>query len=170
MRERKRAQVCAAIPTRREQEGALWAVEGVGRGRGERKDFGTSYGWISASRARSGRSAAVSMTTRVGRNCPAPFRSGADRAILGIVHSPVPYSISCGRGRVKGTRMSKSTRNSGTAWTPQDDRMLQELAAQNTPTRVIGLKLGRTPAAIYTHASETGVSLKPTNQSPYGRK
>lgn len=65
--------------------------------------------------------------------------------------------------------MSKSTRNSGTPWTPQDDAMLRQLAAQNTPTRVIGLKLGRTPAAIYTHASEMGVSLKPTNQAPYNR-
>jgi len=66
--------------------------------------------------------------------------------------------------------MSKSTRNSGKPWTPQDNQKLQELAAQNTPTRVIGLKLGRTEAAVYTHASENGISLKPTNQSPYDRK
>ncbi len=44
------------------------------------------------------------------------------------------------------------------------------LASKNTPTRVIGLKLGRTEGAIYNKASELGVSLKPTNQSPYGTK
>lgn len=44
------------------------------------------------------------------------------------------------------------------------------LASKNTPTRVIGLKLGRSEAAIYSKASEQGVSLKPTNQSPYGTK
>ena len=66
--------------------------------------------------------------------------------------------------------MSKSNRNSGTAWSPADRRELGQLAAQNTPTRVIGLKLGRTPAAVQTQASQQGTSLKPTNQSPYNRR
>lgn len=64
--------------------------------------------------------------------------------------------------------MSKSTRNSGNAWTSADDAQLRKLARENTPTRVIGLKLGRTESAVYSRASELGVSLKPTNQSPYG--
>jgi hypothetical protein len=66
--------------------------------------------------------------------------------------------------------MAKSTRNTGKSWTPGDIQKLRDLAAGNTPTRVIGLKLGRTPGAVYTKASEKGVGLKPTNQSPYGRK
>ena len=66
--------------------------------------------------------------------------------------------------------MSRSTRNSGKAWTSQDDRYLQQLASQNTPTRVAGFKLGRTEDAIYTHASKLGISLGPTNQSPYNRR
>ncbi len=66
--------------------------------------------------------------------------------------------------------MSKSTRNSGKPWTPADDNQLKQLADGNTPTRVIGIKLGRTENAIYSHASEMGVSLKPTNQAPYGTK
>lgn len=66
--------------------------------------------------------------------------------------------------------MSKSTRNTGKSWTPSNDQQLKQLAKENTPTRVIGLKLGRTPAAVSTHASEIGVSLKPTNQSPYNRQ
>jgi hypothetical protein len=39
-----------------------------------------------------------------------------------------------------------------------------------TPTRVAGLKLGRSENAVRAKASEVGVSLKPTNQSPYNRK
>lgn len=66
--------------------------------------------------------------------------------------------------------MSKSTRNSGTAWSPADRQHLDRLAAQNTPTRVIGLKLGRTPAAVQSQASKQGTSLKPTNQRPYNRR
>lgn len=64
--------------------------------------------------------------------------------------------------------MSKSTRNTGKAWTPSDVKQLKSLAKENTPTRVIGLKMGRTEGAVYAKASEKGVSLKPTNQSPYG--
>ena len=66
--------------------------------------------------------------------------------------------------------MSKSTRNTGKPWTPADNKQLKELAKENTPTRVIGLKLGRTADAVSTHASGLGVSLKPTNQSPYNRQ
>lgn len=66
--------------------------------------------------------------------------------------------------------MSKPPSNHNKPWTPAADRQLGQLAAGNTPTRVIGLKMGRTPASIYGHASEIGVSLKPTNQSPYGTK
>jgi hypothetical protein len=66
--------------------------------------------------------------------------------------------------------MPKYTRNTGKEWTPAQDRELRQLARENTPTRVIGLKLGRTEGAVRTHAASEGVSLKPTNQSPYNRK
>lgn len=66
--------------------------------------------------------------------------------------------------------MTKSTRNSGQPWTSKDVAQLKELASENTPTRVIGLKLGRTPGAVSNRASQENVSLKPTNQSPYNRK
>lgn len=65
--------------------------------------------------------------------------------------------------------MAKSTRNTGKAWSKTDVGQLKKLAKENSPTRVIGLKLGRTPSAVYSKASETGTSLKPTNQSPYNR-
>ncbi len=66
--------------------------------------------------------------------------------------------------------MSKSTRNTGKSWTSTEVTQLKSLASKNTPTRVIGLKLGRTPGAVQTKASNKGISLKPTNQSPYSRK
>lgn len=66
--------------------------------------------------------------------------------------------------------MAKKPPNAGTAWTPAQKQQLEKLADQNTPTRVIGLKLGRTPDAVSNQASKQGVSLKPTNQSPYGTK
>lgn len=66
--------------------------------------------------------------------------------------------------------MPKSTRNTGKQWTGSDVAQLRQLAKQNTPTRVIGLKLGRTEDAVRTKASQENVSLKPTNQSPYNRK
>ena len=59
-------------------------------------------------------------------------------------------------------------KNSGKAWTPAQNQQLRSLAKGNTPTRVAGLKLGRTPSAVQSQASKLGVSLKPTNQSPYG--
>jgi hypothetical protein len=64
--------------------------------------------------------------------------------------------------------MSKSTRNSGNAWSESDEKKLADLAKHNTPTRVIGLKLGRTENSIYSKASQLNISLGPTNQSPYG--
>jgi hypothetical protein len=66
--------------------------------------------------------------------------------------------------------MSKSTSNNTKPWTPGDVKQLKELAGGNTPTRVIGLKLKRSAAAVYAKASEKGVSLAPTNQPPYGTK
>ena len=66
--------------------------------------------------------------------------------------------------------MSKSNRNSGKEWTSQDVSNLRSLAKGNTPTRVIGLKLGRTEGSVYTKASEKSITLGPTNQSPYNRR
>jgi hypothetical protein len=66
--------------------------------------------------------------------------------------------------------MTKTPPNHGKQWSKQDISQLKTLAKENTPTRVLGLKLGRTPEAVQAKASEIGVSLKPTNQSPYNRK
>jgi hypothetical protein len=66
--------------------------------------------------------------------------------------------------------MPKYNRNSGKPWQPSEIGMLRNLAGQNTPTRVIGLKLGRTEAAVRTKASQQGISLEPHNRSPYNRR
>lgn len=68
------------------------------------------------------------------------------------------------------TMPTKSTRNTGKGWTREEVSELRALAKQNTPTRVIGLKLGRTENSIRSKASSEGISLKPTNQSPYNRR
>lgn len=61
-------------------------------------------------------------------------------------------------------------KNHGEPWTEADVRRLRQLAAGNTPTRVIALQMGRTPEAISSEASREGITLKPTNQSPYNRR
>lgn len=59
-----------------------------------------------------------------------------------------------------------STRNVGKTWTKDDISQLRELAKEKTtPLRIIGLKLGRSPNAIRTKASEKGISLRRTNES-----
>lgn len=66
--------------------------------------------------------------------------------------------------------MPKKPVNAGKDWTQQDVNHLRELANGNTPTRVIGLKTGRTESSVRSEAAKLGISLKPVNQSPYNRK
>ena len=66
--------------------------------------------------------------------------------------------------------MAKTPRNHGKQWTRSDASQLRQLAKENTPTRVMGIKLERTPGAVQQKASELDISLKPTNQSPYNRR
>lgn len=65
--------------------------------------------------------------------------------------------------------MAEYERNAGKTWSAGDESKLKSLAKQNTPTRVIGLKLGRPVGGVQKKASELNVSLRPTNQSPYNR-
>ncbi len=66
--------------------------------------------------------------------------------------------------------MAKPPANHGKQWTATEAKELQQLAQENTPTRVIGLKLGRTEDAVRAKAGENNISLEPTNQSPYNRR
>jgi len=65
--------------------------------------------------------------------------------------------------------MTKYLRNAGKTWTTKEEKQLSQLAKQNTPTRVIGLKLGRPEGGVRAKASDLDISLRPTNQSPYNR-
>ena len=66
--------------------------------------------------------------------------------------------------------MAKWPNNNGKHWSQKDVKQLKQLAKENTPTRIIGLKLGRSPDSVYSKASQKNIPLKPTNQSPYNRK
>jgi len=66
--------------------------------------------------------------------------------------------------------VAKKPSNSGKAWSKRDVTELRKEIRQNTPTRVAGLHLKRTPGAVQQKANELGLSTKPTNQSPYGTK
>jgi hypothetical protein len=66
--------------------------------------------------------------------------------------------------------MAKAPSNHRRSWTKDEVKGLKQLAKENTPTRVMGLKLGRTEAAIRAKAVQEGISFKPTNQSPYNRR
>jgi hypothetical protein len=62
--------------------------------------------------------------------------------------------------------VAKANRNSGKPWTTQDLRTIKKMVKEQTPTRVIGMTLGRTEAAIYVKASQEGISLRhPTKGS-----
>lgn len=66
--------------------------------------------------------------------------------------------------------MAKTPSNAGKPWTNTDLKQLKQEVTHNTPTRIIALHMGRTPESIYAKASAEKISLKPTNQSPYGTK
>ena len=65
--------------------------------------------------------------------------------------------------------MSLSDRKAGKQWTQSEVSQLRQLAKENTPTRVISLKIGHPEGGVRSKASEKHISLKPTNQSPYNR-
>jgi hypothetical protein len=56
-----------------------------------------------------------------------------------------------------------------TGWSKDDIKELRALVKSNTPTPLMANKLARTVHATRAKARELGISLKPTNRSPYGR-
>lgn len=72
----------------------------------------------------------------------------------------------------KGPRKAhpRYKRNNKASWSTRDVRELKQLIRQNMPTRVIGLKLGRSENSIRDKARRESLSLKPTNRSPYTRR
>lgn len=72
----------------------------------------------------------------------------------------------------KGPRKTnpKYKRRSREPWSAQEVKQLRQLAKANTPTGVISLKLQRPPGSISSKAQREGISLRPTNRSPYNRR
>ena len=66
--------------------------------------------------------------------------------------------------------MTKKPPNQGKQWTSKDVGELHTLAKQNTPTRLIAFRMGRTLEAIYRKAKEERISLRSTDQRSYGAK
>lgn len=61
-------------------------------------------------------------------------------------------------------------RNNWRPWTARDEAQLAALVKGNTPTRVIGLRLGRSERAVRLKAHRMALSLLPVNRSPYGKR
>jgi hypothetical protein len=72
----------------------------------------------------------------------------------------------------KKTTQSKTAKGSGgdglRRWSAEEDKSLKTFIKQNTPTRLIAMKLKRTEGSVRQHVGKLGLSLKPTNRSPYG--
>ncbi|MGM4886325.1 hypothetical protein [Tardiphaga sp. 11_C7_N12_6] len=51
-------------------------------------------------------------------------------------------------------------------WTEAELKNMKTLVKQNTPTRLIAMKLKRTVTSVYGKATREGISLAPTNRSP----
>lgn len=66
--------------------------------------------------------------------------------------------------------MAKLPTNHREPITPKVVKQVRQLALENTPTRVMALKLQRTEASVRAIAADNKISLKPTNQSPYNRR
>lgn len=65
-------------------------------------------------------------------------------------------------------KLPRYIRNTGKPWTDKDVEQLRKLAKEDTPTPVIGVRLGRTVSAVYKKASEENISLMPPN--PHHKK
>ena len=61
-------------------------------------------------------------------------------------------------------------KNHRKTWSKEDVKKLRELSKINkttdTPTRVIGIKLWRSPSSVRSKAAELNISLRPNNRSP----
>jgi len=63
-------------------------------------------------------------------------------------------------------RASQHTRRASEPWSAHDIKILKAYAKQNTPTRVIGLKLQRPDGAVLAKAQREGISLKAAKLPP----
>ena len=60
----------------------------------------------------------------------------------------------------------KDARSNPRSWSKDDIKQLKTFIKQNTPTRLIAMKLKRTEASVRWKVHGEGLSLRPTNRSP----
>jgi hypothetical protein len=77
------------------------------------------------------------------------------------------HSAATRRPAAKATSGSSDS-SSIKRWTSDEDKSLKTLIKQNTPTRLIAMKLKRTEGSVRQHVGKLGLSLKPANRAPYG--
>jgi hypothetical protein len=72
------------------------------------------------------------------------------------------------KAKTSAKKPTKKTSESGDRrdWTDADLKIMKTLVKQNTPTRLIAMKLKRTVTSVYGKAGREGISLAPTNRSP----
>lgn len=68
--------------------------------------------------------------------------------------------------RVKADAKKKDGRSNPRSWSKDDIKQLKTLIKENTPTRLIAMKLKRTQASVRWKVHGEGLSLRPTNRSP----
>ncbi|MFK4084780.1 hypothetical protein ACI2LF_11760 [Kribbella sp. NPDC020789] len=64
--------------------------------------------------------------------------------------------------------VQQSVRNASEPWTDEEVAELEQLAADNLPISLIGLRLGRPDVAVKAKAGEEHITLLPRNRPPYG--
>ena len=67
---------------------------------------------------------------------------------------------------VKTGAKKKDGRSNPRSWSKDDIKQLKTLIKENTPTRLIAMKLKRTEASVRWKVHGEGLSLRPTNRSP----
>lgn len=70
------------------------------------------------------------------------------------------------KAAVKKSAKAKSALAARKDWTDAELKSMKLLIKQNTPTRLIAMKLKRTVTSVYGKATREGISLAPTNRSP----
>jgi hypothetical protein len=69
-------------------------------------------------------------------------------------------------GAKKSGTNKKDGRSNPRSWSKDDIKQLKTLIKQNTPTRLIAMKLKRTEASVRWRVHSEGLSLRPPNRSP----
>jgi hypothetical protein len=69
-------------------------------------------------------------------------------------------------GASKSGSKKKDGRSNRQEWSKDDIKQLKTFIKQNTPTRLIAMKLERSEISVRGKVQREGLSLRPTNRSP----